>query len=49
MKSLTFGVLNMAQMIYLQNRKHHGHVGQTCVCQVGGGGNGMNLETEVSG
>ena len=23
----------MAQMIYLQNRKDHGHVGQTCVCQ----------------
>ena len=22
----------MAQMIYLQNRKDHGHGGQTCVC-----------------
>ena len=22
----------MAQMIYQENRKDHGHVGQTCVC-----------------
>ena len=28
----------MAQMIYLQNRKDHGHVEETCICQ---GGRGM--------
>ena len=32
----------MAQMIYLQNRKDHGHRGQTCVCRGGGGGSGMD-------
>ena len=32
----------MAKMIYLQNRKDHGHVGQTCVCQGGGEGGGMD-------
>ena len=29
-------------MISLQNRKDHGHGEQTCVCQGGGGGTGMN-------
>ena len=29
--SLVYGALNMAQMIYLQKRKAHGHVGQTCL------------------
>jgi len=33
MISLTCGVENMAQITYLQNRKDHGHVGQTHVCQ----------------
>ena len=27
----------MAQMLYLQNRKDHGHAEQTPVCQGGGG------------
>ena len=35
-------------MIYLQNRKNHGHVGQTCVCLAAGGGRGIDLEFEVS-
>ena len=30
----------MAQMISLQNRKDHGHGGQTCICEGGGGGVG---------
>ena len=30
----------MAKMIYLQNRKDHGHVGQTCVCRGEGKGVG---------
>ena len=30
----------MVQMIYLQNRKDHGHGGQTCVCQGEGEGVG---------
>ena len=30
----------MAQIIYLQNRKEHGHGGQTCICQRGGEGVG---------
>ena len=38
----------MAQMIYLQNRKYHGHVGQTHVCQGGGEGSRMDWESEVS-
>ena len=38
----------MAQMFYLKNRKDHGHVGQTHVCQVGGGGSGMHWESGVS-
>ena len=29
---LICGVKNMAQIIYLQNRKDHGHGGQTRVC-----------------
>lgn len=35
-------------MIYRQNRKDHGHIGQTCVCQGGGGRRGMDWESEVS-
>ena len=38
----------MAQMIYLQNRKNHGHVGQNFVCQEGGGRSGMDWESGVS-
>ena len=38
----------MAQMIYLQNRRDNGHVGQTCVCQMGGEGSGMDWESGVS-
>ena len=38
----------MAQMIYLQNRKHHGHVGQTCVCKWGGEGSGIDWESGAS-
>ena len=38
----------MAQMIYWQNRKDHGHVGQTHVCQRGRGGNGIDWEYGVS-
>ena len=32
-------------MIYLQNRKDHGPVGQTHVCQGGGGGSGKDWES----
>ena len=38
----------MAQMIYLQNRKHHGCIGQTRVCQGGGGRSRMGWESRVS-
>ena len=38
----------MAQMIYLQNRTDHGHVGQTHVCQWWEGGNEMDWESGVS-
>ena len=40
----------MAQMIYLQNRKDHGLIGQTCVCRGEGEGMGwigsLGLEDE---
>ena len=48
MISLICGVENMAQMIYLQNRKDHGLGGQTCVCQGGGEGSRMDWESGVS-
>ena len=38
----------MAHMVYLQNRKDHGHVGQTHVCQGAGGGGGMDWKSGVS-
>ena len=38
----------MAQIIYLRNRKDHGHAGQIPVCQKGGGGSGMDWESGVS-
>ena len=38
----------MAQMIYLQNRKDHGHLGQNRVCQWGGGDSGIDWESGVS-
>ena len=38
----------MAQMVYQQKRKDGGPVGQTHVCQGGGGGIGMDWESGVS-
>ena len=38
----------MAQMIYLQNRKDHGYVGQTHVYQRGESGSGMDWEYGMS-
>ena len=34
-------------MIFLQNRKAHGHVGQTCACQGRRGESGMDWESGV--
>ena len=38
----------MAQMIYLQNRKDHGHVGLTYICPGGRAGSEINWESVVS-
>ena len=48
MISLICGIYNMAQMVYLQNIKDHGHLGQIRVWQRRGGGSGMDLESGVS-
>ena len=45
---LICGIYNMAQMVYLQNIKDHGHLGQIRVWQRRGGGSGMDLESGVS-
>ena len=49
MISLTCGIENTAQMtLSTKGKQTHGHRKQTCGCQGGGGGSGMDGEFGVS-